>query len=346
MNMNALTSKLLAAGYTKDDNFEYIRWNENWNEFEYTHKFISYMVLEAPCGLLMHGKSFNGGAMSYMGIDWTLENNNAVYACPYKRVNCELNHEYLRVPTGGRNNFVECAFHFANEAYNYDNSYEKVLDELNAVKARKRQEFFGKLKWNQAAIGCACIRWDNDKMGWCAEYDPAECAGNCAEREVCALTGKRLYGQKGNVFYDVKITTVRHDGSLFDGEETTTIIKGKKAFSEPKPIAICEAYAKKCGHLILHKEKAERYNALFNSQDITIEVLNVRAEYRESRDLLQDLKDVQEGIEVIHESDLKKQQAEAKRERAAKAKEEKMRHRNKKTTDGNKPYQLALDIKI
>lgn len=26
--------------------------------------------------------------------------------------------------------------------------------------------------------------------------------------------------------------------------------------------------------------------------------------------------------------------------------EEKMRHRNKKTTDGNKPYQLALDIKI
>ncbi len=346
MNMNALTNKLLAAGYTKYDKIEYIRWNKSWDEFEYTPKFISYMVLEAPCGLLLQDKNFNGGMMSYMGIDWCLENNNAVYACPYKRANCELNHEYLRALTDGRNGFAECAFHFASKAYDYDNSYEKVLDELNAVKVRKRQEFFSKLKWNQAAIGCACIKWDNDKMGWYAEYDPEECARFCSERQVCALTGKRLDGQKGNVFYNLKITAVRHDGSLFDGEETTTIIKGKKVFSEPKPIAICEAYAKKCGHLILRKEKAERYNALFNSQDITIEVLNIRAEYRESRDLLQDLKDVQEGIEVIHESDLKKQQAEAKRERAAKAKEEKMRHRNKKTIDGNKPYQLALDIKI
>ena len=46
-----------------------------------------------------------------------------------------------------------------------------------------------------------------------------------------------------------------------------------------------------------------------------MEVLNLRYERRESRDLLQDLRDVAAGIAVVHEADLKKAQKEAKHSR-------------------------------
>lgn len=47
--------------------------------------------------------------------------------------------------------------------------------------------------------------------------------------------------------------------------------------------------------------------------------MNVRAESRPSRDLMQDLADIQDGIKISHSSDLIKRQKEAKRERRQKA---------------------------
>ena len=61
-----------------------------------------------------------------------------------------------------------------------------------------------------------------------------------------------------------------------------------------------------------------------------MEVLNIRAEQRESRDLLQDLEDIRAGIAVSHASDQKKQEIQEKRKRREKANEARTKHLEKK----------------
>jgi hypothetical protein len=326
---NDLTWKLFAEGYTSQNHPEYVRWYANIHEFEYTPEFVRKMVLESPCGLLMKGTDFCG-YMSYMGIDWRLENNNSVHRCPHSKADCELNHEHLRKAIGHKGNMVQCAFHTTDKAYDYGKSYEKVWDEFYAMQERKKTEFYRRLKWNPDERHCNCIRWDDLKQDWFARYDPLDCAHGCYVRDVCVLTGKRLDGKKGNVFYDVKITRVRHDGGLWEGEKVVNIQKGKKMFDNPKPLAICEASARRCKEWIVDREISRFHRELFFNPDTTIEVMNIRAEYRESRDILQDLRDVAEGIKVTHASDEMKKIATAKKERRKKYQADKRRLREKK----------------
>lgn len=324
---NDLTWKLFAEGYSPQNHPEHVRWNANYYEFEYAPEFVRQMVLESPCGLLMKGKDFCG-YMSYMGIDWRLENNNSVHRCPYSKIECELNHEHLRKAIG--HNLVQCAFHTIDKTYDYGKSYEKVWDEFHAMQERKKTEFCRNLKWNPDERHCNCIRWDDLKQDWYAKYDPIDCAQGCYVRDICVLNGKRLDGKKGNVFYDVKITRVCHDGGFWDGEKSISIQKGKKMFDKPKSLAICEAYARLCKDSILDREKNRFHRELFFNTDTTIEVVNIRTEHRESRDILQDLRDVQEGIKVTHDSDEKKKIATAKQERRKKYQEDKRRRLEKR----------------
>ena len=65
-------------------------------------------------------------------------------------------------------------------------------------------------------------------------------------------------------------------------------------------------------------------------KDLEIEIINVHAESRESRDIAKDLEDIKNGIEVVHESDLIQARKESKRARRAKyvkRREEAMRKR-------------------
>lgn len=56
---------------------------------------------------------------------------------------------------------------------------------------------------------------------------------------------------------------------------------------------------------------------------------NIRIAKSEQRDLLQDLRDVADGLEVVHAVDLKKEQAAKKRESRQRRKEQKERRLNK-----------------
>jgi hypothetical protein len=123
---------------------------------------------------------------------------------------------------------------------------------------------------------------------------------------------------------------VCHDGSIWDGQSEISVVKGKKMFDGPKPLAICEAYSKLCKNWIFDREKARYHRELFFNKDMAVEVLNVRAEHRESRDLLQDLQDVREGIKITHASDEIKLSAKAKRERKEKYQEAKRTRREKR----------------
>ncbi len=203
----------------------------------------------------------------------------------------------------------------------------KVGDEVWTHNARWKpvtaKEFYNKMKGQGH---CWCVNWNQEKHRWYARYDPAECARMKCNNDVCVLTGKPIVQKKANVFYDLKVTRIRKDGSLFDGEKVVSITKGIKVFPTTNvPITICEAYVKLKQKDLLQRIRLNMHTELFFNPDTEVEVLNVRAERRESRDLLQDLRDIQEGVEVVHASDLQKQKKEAYRERKAKRKETKER---------------------
>jgi hypothetical protein len=337
---NDLTWKLLGEGYTPENHPDYVKWVNYMYEFEYAPEHVRKMVLESPCGLLMKGTEFNG-YMSYMGIDWRLENDNSVHACPYKKVNCELNHEYLRKGFGPKHNIVNCAFHMTDKPYNYENSCEKICDEFHAMQEYKRKEFYNSLKWNPEARYCPCINWDDDKQDWKAKYDPWHCISGCYN-DICVLTGKRLDGKQANIYYDVKTTTEYRKGFII--EPIIKIKKGVKLFDSTKSVPILEAYIKAYPDAPYEREKGKGehsqklFFAKYHGRKYDLEILNVRIELRETRDLLQDLQDAQEGIEVIHESDFIKEKKQAKREAKIarqKAKERKSIVRMKKLVESD-----------
>ena len=66
-------------------------------------------------------------------------------------------------------------------------------------------------------------------------------------------------------------------------------------------------------------------NKLFFDKSLKIEVINLRAARVDKRDILQDLRDIANGIEVIHAADSLKAAKEQKRARRAAAKVQKIR---------------------
>jgi hypothetical protein len=318
---NQLTWKLFAEGYTPKDHPDHVEWVDYMYEFEYTGEFTRNVILEAPCGLLKKGTD-SRGYMSYMGIDWRLENDNSVHGCPYRKAGCELNHEYLR--ESYLKGYIGCAFHMTDKPYDYKNSCEKLWDEFHSMQERKRKEYFGRLKWNPEAMHCSCIRWDDDKQDWQAKYDPWQCVHWC-HNNICVLTGKNLDAKKANIFYDVKTTTEYKKGFIV--EPVIKVKKGVRLFDNNKPVPILEAFIKAYPDEPLEKEKGKSehsqklFFAQYYGQKYDLEIINIRIELRETRDLLQDLQDAQEGIEVVHESDLIKAKKQAKRD-AKKARQE------------------------
>lgn len=64
-----------------------------------------------------------------------------------------------------------------------------------------------------------------------------------------------------------------------------------------------------------------------------VEVTNIRAEQRESRDLMQDLQDINDGIEIVHASDQKKREKDQKKARRQTAAEKRIQKLEKKLID-------------
>ena len=131
----------------------------------------------------------------------------------------------------------------------------------------------------------------------------------------CPLRNTQLDGKRGNVFYDLKVTSIIHDGSMLDGQPEISVIKGKKLLDHPVSLSICQEIAKRCEGEIRWQEEMRYHLDLFSHPDMRVDVMNIRAQWREGRDLLQDLQDIRDGVTVVHESDLNKAAAEQKRER-------------------------------
>lgn len=329
---NKLTKALLEAGYTAEHYPDYVRIpNSRWDKsdplhnlqdgFEYVPEYLDKLVFKTGCGLLVKGSRFTG-SMGYMGITWIPENDNPVINCPYRKDSCGLRNPIFGGPDGGGlSKLFQCDCHLTEELYIYEKSVDRVRDDYEKIKNQKYDEF------SERAKGHVCqwhMRWSDWEEKWSQHYDPMTCARNCMNvgRE-CDLTHEPISKKKGNVFYDVKISTIRRDGTLFDGQKIVKINKGVKLFDTAKSITICEQAAKKCITNIQYRERHRHWGW-------KVEVMNIRVERRESRDLLQDLADIQEGIKVVHVSDLEKKAKAAEKERRQQKKAKKIQKLEKK----------------
>ena len=83
MEINKITQELLAQGWTKDQTPEgFVPWNDFYGGWEYKRSVTQKFVFLTPCGMLVKGNKVTGD-MSYMGVNWSFENDNAVINCPF-----------------------------------------------------------------------------------------------------------------------------------------------------------------------------------------------------------------------------------------------------------------------
>lgn len=335
---NLLTRRLLEVGYTVDDHPDYVKVDVPWGSkksldnydggFIFERWWIFEQTFKTPCGLQCKGLQCHSN-MGYMGIEWTFENDMATIHCPYEKKECKLKHEYLQELKAL---CFECEVHMVDEEYQYEGSVENIL-KLHDDEIRRKEVSFS-LQRN----GRVCqehMYFDRETQEWQMNYDPYFCGRNRC-MGMCPVLGHELDKKRGNVFYDVKIEYLRTDldGTLFEGQIDTQIIKGKKLFDHPVSMDICKLCAKLCQDRIKEKISLQYHTQLFFSEyhgkKFSFEIQNVRAEKRESRDLMQDLADIQSGIQIVHESDLIKRQKEGKRERREKLHEVSVRKLEKK----------------
>lgn len=312
---NELTKRLLAEGYTAARYPDYVHIGHSGEYgkqplenckggFEYNWQYIIKQTFRTPCGILCLGKSCMT-AMSYKGIDWTFENDLAHIHCPYRKV-CGLRDP--RLPLDGIvGNF--CAVHMTKEAYVYEGSLEDLKRKRDEQIDRQKADFIAKRH------GRACIlqmTYDYDKTEWKMSYDPSQCARLCSN-VYCPILGKELDKKKGNVFYDLKTVRRRKelDGTIFEGEKTVCVRKGIKVFERSMSMDICRKYVQLCKDDLIAWIRLNHHSELYfgrckGGDGFELEVLNIRAERKESRDLIQDLRDIEDGILVVHASDEKK----------------------------------------
>lgn len=333
---NLLTQKLLAEGYTLENHPDYVRiagsaWGKELHQnlkggFEYTPEYLNNMVFKTGCGLLTKGRKWIIGSMSFMGIEWMPENDNSTLTCPYRKNSCNLRNPILGGPNGsGLSKLLFCDCHQTDELFVYEKSVDKVISDRERERKKKYDAYAEKVGGHVCYWHMFYDEWA-DK--WIQKYDPMKCAKYCQRiGGICDLTHRPVSKKKGNVFYDVMTSYIRNDGTIFDGEEVITIKKGIRLFKTGKSMTICEAAVKAKSSII---DKVMTYQRNEISHGMKVKVLNIRAEQRESRDLMQDLQDIRDGIKIIHASDLEKQEKEQKKRKIEELKKKKIEKLEKK----------------
>ena len=336
---NLLTKELLAAGFTATNHPNYVKVAGGslsredplynlYGGFEYIRIYADKFTYKTGCGLFVQGIHVLDD-ISCGGMSHSHENNNPVVSCPYLKKGCTQNYDFVlgnSIFGGGLCAQCWCECHRTEETFDYSKSVEREQE-----KNRERREalFQELVKKHNGRICRNHCYFNEHTQEWVFNYDPKHCATSCPKMYTyCDVLGKQLSKKKGNVFYDVKkdydVKVVEGDQiGLFDKPHMTEIIKGFKVFKKPISLDICEAYAKVGAKDILWSYEVNHSYEKFWNDTVKFEIINVRAEVKETRDLFQDLEDIKNGITISHESDNLAQQKDLKRERAEKAKEAK-----------------------
>ena len=327
--LNKLTEHLLWLGYTKENPPEgYRPWNDLYGGWEYSAKQERNMIVEAPCGTVSLASNIVG-SMGYANIDWCLENDNAIMRCPFGKIDCEQNHPLLK---NMHSEMVMCAVKIIDREFDYELSAE-------AIEERNRQNHEEAIKAFARTQDHFCrqhLCYDKYTNKFWIDFHPIYC-GNCS---YCTMIKEKIEGPKGNAFYDLKIRRLIDGYGFVPSEWKTNIIKGIRLFEKNKSLKWCEICAlpehrRDIERKVKDKYFTELHFAKYHGKGFEYEILNVRAEKRESRDIDQDLEDIANGCSITHMSDMLAAEKDAKRERRAKAKDKKVQRLLKlcETTD-------------
>nr|DAQ87096.1 MAG TPA: hypothetical protein [Caudoviricetes sp.] len=336
---NNLTRRLLDEGYTAE-NYPKDKvhiaggcYSQNGNPldniyggFEYNRIYCDAFTYKTGCGMHVVGKNVIN-SMGFCGEEWCHENDNPVIRCPYDKPNCPMNDErLLGIHGGGICIQCFCVCHKTEEHYDYENSFEKEEKKRQEEKNQKYQEY------TDAHNGRICSRhmiYNERTREWHMIYEPYSCAKMCYSQDgYCPVLGRELSKKRGNVYYDLKTSgTVKQQEaqcSMFDGEQWTHIEKGMRVFDKPCSMDICEAFVKVQSDEILHNYEVNHSTEYIFDKSFKAEILNIRAESKPSRDLIQDLQDIKDGITIVHASDSEKRMKEQKKERRKLAQQKKI----------------------
>lgn len=325
--LNDLTQRLYAQGYTRENHPDTVYWSD-WQNFGYKWEVMLQFTWETPCGLLIEGQSHTGRSLassdvSYQHVWYCPENNNPLLLCPYGRKDCE------HIPKGFPLNMCPC--HQTQRHYDYGCSVEKIQNEQAKEFHREYMEITG-------GSYCACVVGNNGYAGGRCEvkYDVAKCIQCQCQNSVCVIRKQPRDLSKVNIFYDVRRTWITRIGFL--EEKKVEVTKGLKRFKRPVAQTDAEIWLKTqekernplTSQSIIDspkktpEDRRQEYFSKHHRQyggydyfEFHYEVENIRIAHSEQRDLLQDLRDVAEGIEVVHAIDLAK--AAAAKKKAAKA---------------------------
>lgn len=342
---NKLTERLLEQGYTADDYPKdkvhiaggcYSR-NGNpldniYGGFEYNRIYCHEFIYKTGCGIHVVGKNVISD-MGFCGEEWCHENDNPVIRCPYDKPNCSMNDERLHGTHGGGTCIqCFCVCHKTEEPYDYENSFEKAEKGRQEEKKQKYQEY------SDAHAGRICNRhmnYNERTREWNMHYEPYLCAKMCfSQNNYCPILGRELSKKRGNVYYDLKRSGVIKQSdaqmSLFDEKEWTHIEKGIRVFDKPCSMDICESFVRVQSDKISRDYKINHSREYLFDKSLKVEIQNIRAESKPSRDLMQDLQDIQAGITITHASDLEKRRKEQKKEQRIQAKENRIEKLEKK----------------
>lgn len=352
---NKLTKRLLSEGYTAENypkdkvhiaNGCYAR-NGNpleniYGGFKYNRIYCDAFIYKTGCGMFVKGINVLS-RMGFMGEEWCHENDNPVVRCPYDKAQCPENDSRLHgIRGGGLCIQCWCVCYKTDEAYDFEHSFEKAEQERKEEEDRKYQEY------SNAHGGRICrnhMYYNERTREWNLHYEPKDCAHLCCSQNgYCPILGRQLNKKRGNVYYDLKKSGIRHDGTLFDGEEWVHIEKGIRVFDKPCSMDICESFIKVQSDEILHNYMVNHSTEFMFNKDLKVEVINIRAESKPSRDLMQDLQDIKEGITIIHAYDAEKRNKEMKKEKRQQAQQKKIEKLEKKIIEVGyynlEPYSL------
>lgn len=342
---NKLTQRLLAEGYTAD-NFPKDKvhipggvyavngslLDNIYGGFEYNRIYCDAFIYKTGCGMYVKGNNVLSN-LGFSGEEWCHENDNPVVRCPYDKSCCSANDSRLHGTHGGGLCIqCLCVCHRTDEPYDYEHSFEKAENERQEEKKRKYQEY------SDAHNRRICQRhmyYDERKREWNLHYKPSDCASMCYSKDgYCPILGKKLSKKRGNVYYDMKKSGVNKQVeaqcSIFDGNEWSYIEKGIRFFKKPCSIDICEAFVKVQSDEILRDYMVNHSTEFLFDKDLKVEILNIRAESKPSRDLMQDLQDIKSGIIVTHASDIEKCDKERRKEKKQQAMHKKVKKLEKK----------------
>ena len=357
---NKLTKKLLSEGYTVDNYPKgkvrignSYRWNkdnplDNYDGgFVYLRIYSDDITYRTGCGMYVKGKNAIDN-MGYMGEEWCHENFNPVIRCPYDKADCPDNDERLHGMRGGGLCIqCWCVCQRTDEIYDYESSFEKEEKLRQQEKETKYKEF------SDAHNGRICERhmyYDEKTRKWKLIYSPKLCADLCYSKDgYCPILGKQLSKKRGNVYYDIKTSGMiqqrEAQQSLFDGEAWTHIRKGVRFFKKPCSIDICEAFVKFQSDEIREYYKVNHSYEKMIDPSWQFEILNIRAESKPSRDLMQDLEDLKAGITLSFDQESEKQQKQKKKEKREEAKRKRIERLEKKILEVGYEYlaEYSLD---